>query len=177
MGRARAIQILLVVSGALVACSQLIGLSKLEEGNDPPEAGPDAPNEGASDAEAGIPKEGGLPATCFNGKHDPDLGETDIDCGGSCNKCLQGKACKADKDCHKQCLQLPATTRGETDFVCSAGRCNSIRDCGPGYACRLNHCLALERTPWRRRIHGVRADGADRDRADADQDRTDDTRR
>ncbi len=89
-----------------------------------------------------------------------------------CNPRNPDRAC----DRGETCWQLPVRDRDARDFVCTAGRCDSARDCGPGYSCRLNHCLALERTPWRHRVRGVRADGVDRDRAN-DEARTDDTRR
>lgn len=59
----------------------------------------------------------------------------------SCNP-RDGAGC----DRTESCLTVLGGTRGEQS-VCSASRCNSPRDCRAGYACRLSHCIALERSP------------------------------
>lgn len=45
----------------------------------------------------------------------------------------------------ESCLTVLQGTRGEA-HVCSASRCTGPRDCRDGYACRLSHCIALERS-------------------------------
>jgi len=54
------------------------------------------------DPYVGLPGDGTTPCTlapehCSNGVL--DVGETDLDCGGSCTPCLQGKTCLQDSDC------------------------------------------------------------------------------
>jgi len=50
----------------------------------------------------------------------------------------------------ERCVELSVRDRDGSPYFCSAGRCDSVRDCGPGYACRLSQCIALERSrPWR----------------------------
>jgi hypothetical protein len=40
---------------------------------------------------------GGQPPTCSDDKR--SVGETDVDCGGMCDPCEDGLACKVDRDC------------------------------------------------------------------------------
>jgi len=92
---------LLGLGVALVACSELIGLSKLEEGPAPTDAGQETTTEASLPVDAG--KEGGLPASCFNGVKDND--ESDIDCGGAtCRKCIAELGCTQKSDCHGDCV-------------------------------------------------------------------------
>lgn len=58
----------------------------------------------------------------------------------SCNP-RDGSGC----DRAESCLTVLGGSRGEMN-VCSASRCTSPRDCRAGYACRLAHCIALERS-------------------------------
>ena len=58
----------------------------------------------------------------------------------SCNP-RDGAGC----DRAESCLTVLGGTRGEQS-VCSASRCTGPRDCRAGYACRLQHCIALERS-------------------------------
>ena len=39
-------------------------------------------------------------ALCQNGLHDAANGETDVDCGGDCDKCNLGKQCELGEDCY-----------------------------------------------------------------------------
>lgn len=49
------------------------------------------------------------PDLCNNGKLDE--GETDIDCGGTCGKCANGKNCLKDSDCTSDaCIERTCTT-------------------------------------------------------------------
>jgi hypothetical protein len=80
--------------------------------------------------------------TCDNGVPEPELGETDLDCGGpECRGCDLGQHCLASTDCVQgDCLdgtcQEPgcengAQDAGETDFNCG-GPCPA---CVPGQHC------------------------------------------
>jgi hypothetical protein len=96
--------------------------------------------------------------SCSDGTKDGD--ETDLDCGGSCSDCADGKACDWDGDCQSHqcegnvCVQDPQCMNGvkdgtETDvdcggFVCAGcgtnkacftdGDCAS-QDCKPNHTC------------------------------------------
>ncbi len=119
-----------------MACAQLIGLSKLDEGDgEPAEAGTDAPLEAAIDAEAGPTVDGGLPATCFNSEKDPD--ETDVDCGGPCHKCTEGKKCASKADCFEDCVAEKCVgcgsikIQGHADAGCIDQKEVSVADFAP----------------------------------------------
>jgi formylglycine-generating enzyme len=95
---------ILLVGGlaiAVAACSQLIGLSDLEEGNDTPNGGEGGPGDGGDAGEASA--EAAPPELCSNGIQDDGGNETDTDCGGTCGKCAKGQKCKVDADCAKTC--------------------------------------------------------------------------
>ena len=55
-----------------------------------------APSTGGSGGMTGTGS-GGAPASCMDGVKDD--GETDVDCGGSCPSCADGKSCAKDADC------------------------------------------------------------------------------
>lgn len=67
--------------------------------------------------------------TCDDGEKNGD--ETDVDCGGPCGACEEGRACDTDSDC---------TTSSCVEGVCAAPRCDDGRengdetdvDCGGG---------------------------------------------
>jgi hypothetical protein len=81
------------------------------------------------------------PSTCTDAKKGGT--ETDVDCGGSCPKCAQGKACAAAGDCSsgvcnaKVCAAPSCTDTvkngTETDADCG-GSCSP---CGDGKACTV----------------------------------------
>ncbi|MBI4450494.1 hypothetical protein HY642_00840 [Candidatus Woesearchaeota archaeon] len=84
------------------------------------------------------------PDTCLNGAQ--DSGETDVDCGGPCQKCTFGKHCGTGGDCssglcdaNNKCTAPPADcTNGirdgdETDVDCGGNDCPE--DCDNGKAC------------------------------------------
>ena len=74
---------------------------------------------------------------CENGERDG--GETDMDCGGVCQPCENGRDCAVDDDCLSQaCIeemcQLETcvdgeTSPGETGMDCGGDDCQK---CGPG---------------------------------------------
>lgn len=99
--------------------------------------------------------------TCMDGAKNGT--ETDVDCGGSCGACINGKACTAAKDCLSQICsgglcQSPSCTDGvkngtETDVDCG-GPCTACADgkaclqfgdcqskvCGAGNTCKTASC-------------------------------------
>ena len=86
---------------------------------------------------------GGLCTGCTNGTLDSN--ETDIDCGGTCAPCAEGKACKVGTDCvggacdAGSCAALSCTdgveNGNETDVDCG-GPCPN--DCGTGKKCNTS---------------------------------------
>jgi hypothetical protein len=90
---------------------------------------------------------------CANGLLDGD--ETDVDCGGGCDKCGTGKICTTHRDCAAnkcsagRCLALPyiCTNYGhnppETDIDCGGPECAACaegRACGTGEDCTDGIC-------------------------------------
>src|SRR5687767_6916548 len=102
---------------ALAACAQVIGLSNLEEGSGPADAG-------------GAPRvDSGIPDTCFNGTK--DTGESDVDCGGSCRKCMPGKICDSNDDCHVSCTAnkcVGCSDAGVVPIPGGGGRCIDLTE-------------------------------------------------
>jgi len=94
------------------------------------------------------------PAGCNNDKKDGS--ETDIDCGGNCASCANGKSCRLDSDCisrfcnaSNKCAE-PKCNDGikngaETDVDCG-GNCNKKCDiddhCNEDKDCKTNNCDA-----------------------------------
>lgn len=95
---------------------------------------------------------------CANGHIDP--GESDVDCGGSCAPCANGKACRIDSDCsHDTCINnrcYDPTCRdrqrdnAETDIDCGGPICPPCKagsscivtgDCVTGQSCLGNVCF------------------------------------
>ena len=90
---------------------------------------------------------------CANGVMDGD--ESDVDCGGSCGDCEDGKQCVADDDCKSsycgagRCGPRPTCNDGaknqdESDVDCG-GRCPAcpaLRHCNRGDDCLSRHCKA-----------------------------------
>ncbi len=67
--------------------------------------------------------------SCDNGMHDGD--ETDVDCGGSCEKCAHGKSCLSRHDCladycnaNSICGCLDFDEDGHQDIRCGGDDCN-----------------------------------------------------
>jgi hypothetical protein len=95
--------------------------------------------------------------TCADGKRTGE--ETDIDCGGDCGKCVDGKFCATDDDCvNGACIDLtcraPACDDGrkngnETDVDCGGGcepcnvkmTCAAANDCSSGVCGENKKCL------------------------------------
>jgi hypothetical protein len=90
------------------------------------------------------------PATCTDKSKDGD--ETDVDCGGSCPQCADGKACAAAKDCvdaicNVTC-QAPSCTDGlqngpETAVDCGGTcptKCADGKGCKTGADCTSGAC-------------------------------------
>ena len=89
-------------------------------------------------------------SSCADGIQDGN--ETDIDCGGSCSPCGDGKMCKMGSDCiDKVCsgapdktCQAPTCTDGaqngnETDVDCGGATCDGQgKTCGIGKGCEVN---------------------------------------
>ncbi|MFH1849443.1 MAG: hypothetical protein ABH879_04625 [archaeon] len=92
--------------------------------------------------------------------------ETDVDCGGSCPQCSDGRQCRADVDCVGSCADNVCRTpecrnslldEGESDVDCggscqpcgTGNLCTSDSDCASGYCsdelCSLPTCEDLVR--------------------------------
>ncbi len=86
------------------------------------------------------PPDGTHPAACFDGVK--SLGESDVDCGGQCAGCADGKACVGNPDCASGVCQssvcaAPTCTDGvkngdETGTDCGGTTCPG---CGSGMGC------------------------------------------
>jgi formylglycine-generating enzyme required for sulfatase activity len=171
----RAGLVALAVAGAIAACSS--GDGAPSGGTpDPDGGGPtvDGGNcgrntapcvtgagcKGPQDCQAGDACFGGVctlpPATCMNGVKDSN--ETDVDCGGSCAPCADGRACAAPADCvdgvcNGTC-QAPSCTDAiqngaETGLDCGGacptkcadgGGCKVGADCASGACSPMNVC-------------------------------------
>ena len=93
------------------------------------------------------------PLTCDNGVFDGD--ETDLDCGGSCDGCVDGASCMLGSDCTSGICsggicQVPTcsdgvTNGGETDTDCGGAtacpRCPTGDSCGVDADCASGSCL------------------------------------
>ncbi|MBC7977153.1 MAG: VCBS repeat-containing protein [Myxococcales bacterium] len=79
--------------------------------------------------------------------------ETDVDCGGGCNRCEIGDSCQVDADCEDstcergKCTALPCfngeTTEDETDIDCGGPACRTCsggRHCEVGADCASGIC-------------------------------------
>ena len=99
--------------------------------------------------------------------------ETDVDCGGSCNRCEAGQSCHADADCIDStcvsgtCTPLPCFNGrqdgDETDVDCG-GTC---RTCAGGRACRADTDCASGTCGASGTCAGLRAVAFDRSIVDA----------
>jgi hypothetical protein len=96
---------------------------------------------------------------CSNGIADPDLGETDKDCGGDCQACGLGQGCAENVDCSEgQCIEgfcqaagcdNGALDEGETGVDCggmckpceAGGPCDGPSDCA-SKVCTDGYCVA-----------------------------------
>ena len=103
------------------------------------------------------PDGGTIPASCIDGTKNND--ETDVDCGGSCNKCADAKSCATGADCTDgvckdtgsglKC-QAPTTTDGvkngiETGIDCGGmgnPKCADTQGCALGSDCTSGVCTA-----------------------------------
>jgi formylglycine-generating enzyme required for sulfatase activity len=92
----------------------------------------------------------GLSLSCFDTIEDKD--ETDVDCGGSCTPCIDGKVCVQNKDCAgsfcdpatKKCKTATCNDNvkngKETGTDCGGGTCQK---CAVGGGCAVDtDCLA-----------------------------------
>jgi len=92
-----------------------------------------------------------LGSTCSNGLKDGT--ETDVDCGGSCPKCANGKNCNIGSDCQSGvCVggvcHVPSCTDGikdgsETDVDCGGASCPGCavgKNCNIGSDCQSGFC-------------------------------------
>jgi formylglycine-generating enzyme required for sulfatase activity len=107
--------------------------------------------DGSADSDA---SEDAAPPQCRNNAQ--DLGETDVDCGGTlCGKCIDGKKCVAGSDCVggfcdaiTQSCKTPSCTDTqqngtETDIDCgglNCQRCTVGRKCSVGTDCQSGVC-------------------------------------
>jgi hypothetical protein len=111
-------------AGAVTVCACLLTLplDELERDRGLSDSGAeaDALAETADDAA----EETG-PATCKNKALDGD--ETDVDCGGACNRCAAGKRCRRGEDCES------GTCEGTTCAACPPGMARV--PAGAGYYC------------------------------------------
>lgn len=80
---------------------------------------------------------------CESGTLTPQAGETDVDCGGGCPQCDDGRRCQVNTDCKSgfcvngTCEPAPTCTDGiknaaETDVDCGGSDC---LPCGDGQGC------------------------------------------
>jgi hypothetical protein len=94
-----------------------------------------------------------VPAHCNNDAHDPNLGETDVDCGSQCSPCYTGQKCSVAGDCiHGVCAgacQPPSCSDGvkndsETGIDCggppSCPRCPADQGCEFPSDCESDVC-------------------------------------
>jgi hypothetical protein len=141
--------------GAIAAsCSLLTPTGDLTGGQAPEEADAshvDASEDGdaAKDQASDAPIDHAPPATCENKMQDTN--ETDVDCGGVCGKCGNGRKCKGPGDCQSgDCLSSVCATASchdmirngaETDVDCGGGTC---APCANGKAClTVGDCVNL----------------------------------
>jgi len=110
--------------------------------------------EGAAVTDAGVQGERGpeVLATCTDGAKNGS--ETDVDCGGSCPKCVTGKACGSATDCVTAsctagvCAAQPTSCRdgtknaSETDVDCGGAcpKCANGKACGGATDCASGTC-------------------------------------
>ena len=90
-----------------------------------------------------------VPPTCSDGLQ--NQGETDVDCGGPCQRCAEGQRCTARTDCATglvctagSCAACSASSQCASDQVCNNGRCGECQsrlECGDGRACLAGRCL------------------------------------
>ena len=135
----------LVLVGA--ACAPVIACTSSDS---------DTPPTTTDDGGVIIPVEGGpVPATCTDSLKTPT--ETDVDCGGVCSKCKDGKGCAVGTDCNSgvckdtgaglKC-QLPNNKDGvkngnETGIDCggmSNPKCANGQDCTTHVDCTSDYC-------------------------------------
>lgn len=106
-----------------------------------------------SDCESRVCNGKCLPAGCGNGARDE--GESDTDCGGSCDPCDDGRHCEQDPHCQsKVCedgfCQAPTCEDGaqngnESDQDCGGNECGDCSDgdeCGEDEDCKSGFCGA-----------------------------------
>ena len=93
------------------------------------------------------PRKGRVISACYDGIK--NYGETDVDCGGPCKPCEDGKSCLTDSDCksgycYDNVCRTPTCSDGvknqnESDVDCG-GPC---KPCGEGKRCLVNSdCLS-----------------------------------
>lgn len=101
-----------------------------------------------------------IPHACGNTRLDPDIGESDVDCGGPCDVCRITTRCNTGKDCaagvcgpDKTCLAATCTdgvaNNNETDVDCGYG-CDSCPDgekCMADVNCDSRVCFAGQCQP------------------------------
>jgi hypothetical protein len=95
---------------------------------------------------------GGNPGPCMDGKVSP--GETDVDCGGACPRCADGKKCTSPSDCTSSaciggvCVEPECTDKvkdgKESDVDCggSCPACPDGKSCSAGTDCMNSVCTA-----------------------------------
>ncbi|MCB9592749.1 MAG: hypothetical protein H6719_08450 [Sandaracinaceae bacterium] len=98
-------------------------------------------------------------ADCSNGTMDGD--ETDVDCGGSCDGCADGRMCATGSDCSSGSCDASTSTcaaatctdgarnGAETDVDCGGGTCPTCADgagCATGSDCTGGSCDASSMT-------------------------------
>ncbi len=69
----------------------------------------------------------GCVAMCSNSTK--DSAESDVDCGGVCSPCANGKKCVGGADCQSGLC---------SELVCAKDGCAADSDCQPGYVCSIN---------------------------------------
>lgn len=102
--------------------------------------------------DADVPDTGGKPLSCFNTIKDPT--ESDVDCGGDCAPCIDGKACGGNADCAGgQCINSVCTSPlcvdlqlspGESDVDCGGPICKKCtigKKCVGGTDCESGKCI------------------------------------
>jgi hypothetical protein len=86
--------------------------------------------------------------SCADGMKDGD--ETDVDCGGTCSKCADGKSCLTGADCAGGVCRSPASKccTPVSQATACAGKCGAsgvVDNCGRAVDCSANACPASQR--------------------------------
>ena len=144
------------------ACSLLTPTGELVGGSEPLDGGAldasldVAPQPDAADAGLDACDDHFVPTTC--GDHKQSGGETDVDCGGDCCRCADGRKCAGGADCtsgvcFNGACAAPACgdqiqNGAETDVDCGGGVCPPCPDAPDAGKCKVDSdCARLNCQP------------------------------